>query len=85
MSWTYTLGDDQRILDENVQSSFELLVVVLESRLGGVVEHVGRPDGVVLGLVDDGRFKPVEGEEVRHFLRVGILEAKTSAGRTKVR
>ena len=84
VSWTYTLGDDQRILDESVQSSLELVLVALEGRLGGVVEQVGRPYGVVLGLVDDGRLKTVEGEEVRNPLRVGILEAKTSVRGTRV-
>jgi hypothetical protein len=40
---------------------------------GGVVEEIGCTNVLVLLVVDDGRFKDVEGEEIRNFLGGGVL------------
>lgn len=60
------LGDDECVIDEFVEALFKISAGVgrVQGVFRGVVEEVGCADSFVLGVVDDGGFEDVEGEEV---------------------
>ena len=58
------LAEDEGLVYQLVQARLERGLVRGEGRLAGVVEEVGGPEELVLGVVDDGGVEAVEGEEV---------------------
>ena len=54
---TYTLGEDQRVFHQGVETGFEGLFIVataLQSGLCGVVEEIRSPDMAVVLAADSG-------------------------------
>lgn len=72
------LGQDEGVVGQAVEAGLVRLAVIVfvfgKAGVGGVVEHIGDADDVMLGVVDDGRLDAVEGEEVGNLL-VGVLES----------
>lgn len=63
---SYALRQDQGIAHELVEADLSVLprLSLIEGCFGRVVEQIGRADGVVLLVPNDGRLQGIEGEKV---------------------